>query len=133
MRRLLALAAPVLLASVAYAAWDYWRVSQIYLTPSLRSPAYRDNTLEKIGASWLFQDQVRFAVVTTTVLTPGNAARVHALAKTTLHFSPEPRVVEKLIESATQLGLADEARFYRLRYQAAFPESYARWASNNPS
>ncbi len=132
-RRLLALAAPVLLASVAYAAWDYWRVSQIYLTPALRSPAYRDNTLEKIGASWLFRDQVRFAVVTTTALTPGNAARVHTLAKTALHFSPEPRVVEKLIESATQLGLVDEARFYRLRYQAAFPESYARWASNNPS
>ena len=127
------LAAPCLLAAVVYAAWDYHRISQIYLVPSLRSLAYRDNALEKIGTSWLFTNQVRFAALTTTELTPANAAHIHALTKALLHFSPEPRVVEKLIESAMLLGLEDEVRFYQVRYQAAFAESYARWVSNNPS
>ena len=131
--RLCVLAVPFLLAGGAYAAWDYWRVSQIYMLPVQRSPVYRDNTLEKIGASWLFRNQVRFAELTTTELTLANAAHLHALAKALLHFSPEPRVAETLIQSAVLLGLEDEAQFYRLRYQAAFPDGYARWARNHPS
>jgi len=117
-----------LIAIAAYAAWDYQRISQIYLTPSLRSPAVQEDTLEKIGNSRLFQNQVDFAELTTTALTRANAAHLNALAKTLLHFSPEPRVIEALIESAALLGRLDEAQFYQLRYRAAFPESYARWA-----
>ena len=41
------------------------------------------------------------------------------------------RVIEKVIESAALLGRDDEARFYLLRYRAAFPESQARWAKEN--
>lgn len=117
-----------LLAIATYAAWDYQRISQIYLTPTLRSQAYRENTLEKLGNSWLFQNQLDFAELTTTALTRANAAHLNALAKTLLHFSPEPRVIETLIESAALLGSMDEAQFYQLRYRAAFPESYAHWA-----
>jgi len=117
-----------LIAIAAYAAWDYQRISQIYLTPSLRSQAYRENTLEKLGNSWLFQNQLDFAELTTSALTRANAAHLNALAKTLLHFSPEPRVIETLIESAALLGRMDEAQFYQLRYRAAFPESYAHWA-----
>lgn len=127
---LIASLAALLVAAVAYAAWDYQRVSQIYLVPSLRAPAYRDNTLEKIGTSWLFRDQVQFAELTTTALTPENAQHLNQLAHAMLHFSPEPSVIEKLIESATLLGLKDEALFYLKRYQAAFPESQARWAAS---
>ena len=68
----------------------------------------------------LFKQQVRFAELTTTPLTPANAVRVHSLALTLLHFSPEPRVIEKLIDSAELLGQPDEAEFYRARYRAAF-------------
>lgn len=125
------LTALFLLAMVAYAGWDYHRVSQIYRLPATRSAAYRDNTLEKIRHSWLFQNQVRFAELTTTALTLDNASYVHHLATDLLHFSPEARVIEKLIESATLLGLADEAQFYLLRYQAAFPESHALWMQEN--
>lgn len=121
-----------LIASAGYAAWDYHRVSQIYLTPQMRSEAYRDNTLQKVGDSWLFQDQVRFAELTTTPLKADNAAHIKDLATDLLHFSPEPRVIEKLIESAVLLGRDDEAQFYLVRYQAAFPESHARWAGKNP-
>ncbi len=116
-----------LIAIAAYAAWDYQRISQIYLTPSLRSPAFQEDTLEKIGTSRLFQNQVNFAELTTTALTRANAAHLNALAETLLHFSPEPRVIETLIESAALLGRLDEAQFYQLRYRAAFPESYANW------
>jgi O-antigen ligase len=126
-----ALTASILLAISAYAMWDYQRVSQIYRVPGMRSAAYRDNTLEKISDSWLFRDQVRFAELTTTDLTLENAAYLYALAQAMLHFSPEPRVIEKLIESATLLGRRDEAQFYLARYQAAFPEAHARWAEEN--
>jgi len=120
-----------LIAISGYAAWDYHRVSQIYLTPKMRSEAYRDNTLQKVGGSWLFQDQVHFAELTTTPVTVDNAAHINDLAKDLLHFSPEPRVIEKLIESAVLLGRDDEALFYLVRYQAAFPENHARWARKN--
>ena len=48
-----------------------------------------------------------------------------------LYFSPEPRVVEKMIESAVMLGRDDEALFYLARYRAAFADSYARWSARN--
>ena len=118
----------LMLAGVAYAGWDYHRISQIYLAPNMRSPAYRENTLEKIGGSWLFRNQVRFAELTTTEVTADNAAQINALAHDLLHFSPEARVAEKLIESAVMLGRDDEARLHLARYRAAFPIEHARWA-----
>ncbi|WP_304865922.1 Wzy polymerase domain-containing protein [Rhodoferax sp.] len=121
----------VLMMVTAYAAWDYHRVSQIYLIPKMRSEAYRDNTLAKVRDSRLFQNQVRFAELTTTRLTIDNAAHINDLAKAVLHFSPEPRVIEKLIESAVLLGRDEEAYYYRVRYRAAFPESHGRWEKNN--
>ena len=125
-----ALSALLFIAMATYAAWDYHRISQIYLGPAMRSAAYRDNTLQKAGDSWLFQNQVRFAELTITPVTIDNAARLQAMALALLHFSPEPRVLEKLIESAVLLGRDDEALFYRVRYQAAFPESHARWVES---
>lgn len=49
------------------------------------------------------------------------------MANKLLHFSPEPRVIEPLIESATMLGLDDEAAFHLKRYRAAYPADYERW------
>ena len=115
----------VLLLAVAYAGWDYRRISQIYIDPALRAEAYREDTLEKIRDSRLFRNQVRFAELTTSTLTPENAGYLHDLALDLLHFSPEPRVVQILIESAALLGLDKERQFYLLRYRAAFPQSHA--------
>lgn len=123
--------ATVLIASCAYAAWDYWRISQLYLLPQDRASAYRDNTLEKVRGSWLFRNQVRFAELTTTALTPDNAVQLNTVAHQLLHFSAEPRVVEKLIDSVVMLGRDDEARFFMQRYEAAFPQAYARWFSDS--
>jgi len=116
-----------LMAAAVYAAWDYHRISQIYKEPEQRSPAYRDNTLEKISASWLFRDQVRFAEFTLTPLTRDNALQLNTMAHELLHYSPEARVVEKLIESAILQGQDEEALFFLVRYQAAYPEAHANW------
>ncbi|MCX7239458.1 MAG: Wzy polymerase domain-containing protein [Burkholderiales bacterium] len=124
-------AATALIALLSYVTWDYWRVSQLYLAPQARASVYRDNTLDKVRGSWFFQDQVRFAELTTTALTRANAEHIFTLAQQMLYFSPEPRVIEKLIESAVMLGRDDEALFYLQRYKAAFPQAHARWA--NPS
>ncbi len=124
------LIAPIAIASIAftvYAGRDYQRISQIYIAVGDRLPAYRENTIERIRDSWLFHSQVTFAELTITALSRENAVHIHAMALELLHYSPESRVIEKLIESAVMLGLDDEARFHMLRYQAAFPSEYARW------
>lgn len=113
--------------ATAYAMWDYQRISQIYQSPEQRSPAYRDDTLAKIQGSWLYRRQVQFAELTLTRANAGNAAQIHALATQLLHFSPEPRVIEKLIDSARLLGRADEVESLSYRFKAAFPREYALW------
>jgi hypothetical protein len=122
-----AFAAAALMAIVVYAGWDYVRISQIYLPRSERLPAYEDDTLAKLRGSWLFARQVDFAELTLTAVTPANAARMHALAERTLHFSPEPRVITRLIESAELLGREDEARAQAERFRVAFPLEFHRW------
>ena len=126
-----ALLATFLIACVGYAAWDYHRISQIYLAPEQRDVAYRSNTLAKIQGSWLFADQVHFAQLLLTPLTRDNARWTFNLARALLHYSPEPRIIEKTIESAVMLGLDNEAQAHLARYQAAFPKDYARWAQVN--
>jgi len=121
------LLAILIIAYGAVAAWQYQIASQIYLDPEHRASAYRTNTLQKIRGVWLYQDSVRFAELTTTDLDASNAAYIHALAKEMLHFSPEARVVELLLESARLLGRDDEVAFYAARFQAAFPKDYAAW------
>lgn len=120
--------AMILLACVVYAAWDYRRISQVYLAPEARAPVYRERPLEAAQASWLFANQVAFARLTTLTLTADNAAEAHALAGRLLHYSPEPRVIEKRIESALLLGLDEDAAFHTARYRAAFPAEHARWS-----
>lgn len=133
MRQAPTLLAVLALALVAYAAWDYRRISQIYLPPAQRAPAYRDDTLAKAQQSWLYQRQVRFAALSVAEVTPDNAASMHALATELLHFSPEPRVIEKLLESAQLLGLQGEVAFHLPRFAAAFPTAYARWQAAQPA
>lgn len=116
-----------LMAIVCYASWDYIRISQIYLPREERLPAYEQDTLEKLSGSWLFANQVAFAKLTLTAVTPANALEVHALALRLLHFSPEPRVIVKLIESAELLGMHSEARREAERFSVAFPHQYRSW------
>lgn len=120
-----------LFGALGYAAWDYHRVSQIYLPPEARDAAYRVDPLSHIRGSVLFRSQVRFAELTTSPLTRDNAQWTFDNSLALLHFSPEPRVIEKVIESATLLGRYDVAQAHLARFQAAFPEAHARWKDNN--
>jgi len=126
-----ALAAILIIAFMGYASWDYSRISQVYKPVHLRSEALRENTLTKVSGTWLFADAVDFAVLTTTPVTKENAQRMHVLATALLHYSPEPRVIEPLIESALLLGRDDEVAFHMRRYRAAYPKEYERWSSAN--
>jgi O-antigen ligase len=123
--------AGMLLTLCALAGWQYHLASQIYLSPEQRAPAYRHDTLDKTRHVWLFQDQVRFAELTLTDLTPANAAQMNLLAKEMLHFSPEAKVAVSLIDSARLLGRDAEADFYLARLQVAFPQAYADWQQRN--
>ena len=128
----LQLLAPIVAAGVlAGVAMSFHQVSQIYLLPAERSAAYRDDTLNKIRDNRLFRPQARFAELSMTGLTSEHAAHVYVMADEMLHYSPEPRVIEKLIESAVMLGRDEEALAYLIRYRAAFPADHARWASEN--
>lgn len=112
---------------LGYAAWDYHRASQIYLPAEQRSASLRRDPLAGAAGSWLFREQVRFAELTLTPLTRDNAAWTHEQAKALLHYSPEPRVIEKVIDSGMQLGRDDEVLAQLARYRAAFPQAYAQW------
>ncbi|MEJ5989483.1 Wzy polymerase domain-containing protein [Ramlibacter sp. PS3R-8] len=121
--------AGVLLLALAYAGWDYVRVSQVYLPPEQRRSAWADDALEHVRRSWLFAGQARFADLTLASLSRSNAVWMYELSGRMLHYSPEPRVIERLIESATMVGQEDEAVLHLARYRAAFPEDYAQWSA----
>ncbi|HVZ47061.1 MAG TPA: Wzy polymerase domain-containing protein [Ramlibacter sp.] len=123
----------VLPLGLGYAGWDYHRISQLYLQPQERSPAYREQTLAKARASWIFARQVKFAELSITPLTRNNARDIHALALDMLHFSPEPKVIEATIDSAMVLHDEPTALWHMARYKAAFPKDYEEWLADNAS
>ena len=123
--------AAAMLAAVAYAGWDYHRISQIYLPLEQRAAMYRDDAMGHAQKSWLYADAVRFAEVTTRPAVRDNAAWMLPAALRTLHFSPEPRVAIKVIESATLLGRDDIALAHLARFRAAFAAEHQRWAEDN--
>lgn len=127
-----ALAALLLIAFLGYAAWDYHRLAQVFLPAAQRSTrTTTGEALAQASRTLLFSDQADFAVLTTTPLTRENAPKIYALAQNLLHFSPEPKVIEALIESATLLGHDAQAVFHGVRYRAAFPEEFARWSQSH--
>ena len=121
-------AALFLIAIAGYALWDYHRISQVYLQPAERAEAYRSDAAAQARKSRLFRDQVDFSELTVTPVTRDNAKTTFILANRMLHYSPEPRVIEKVIESAVMLGLDDDALVHLARFRAAFPVEHARWA-----
>ena len=125
---IISIASIIALAAIFYATWDYHRVSQIYLQPESRHAAYQQDTLAQARKSWLFADQALFAELMLTPLTPATAMQVYASAVYLLHYSPEPRVVQKVVESAVMLGKDAEALACLARFKAAFPKEHAAWA-----
>lgn len=98
-----------------YAAWDFHRVSQIYKPVASRDPAYSANPLAHAKQSWLFRNQAEFAELTLLKIEPSNAQAVYDLAHRVVHYSPEARAVQPLIDSARLLGHDDEANHWAAR------------------
>jgi hypothetical protein len=96
--------AALLFIGCLYAAWDFNRVGQIYRQAASRDAAYRDNPLHHAKQSWLFKNQADFAELTTQVITADNVAALYPQALRLMHFSPEARVVQRVIDSAKLLG-----------------------------
>lgn len=117
----------VLLAVTSFVAWDYHRVSQIYLPPEQRSRLYSADTLAVAKRSVLFQSHAKFAELQITALTPASAPRILELSLELVRWSPEPRIIEKLIESAVMLGRDDLAQFHLRRYLVAYPSAAKAW------
>lgn len=118
---------------IAWTAHDYHRISQLYKVPERRDPVYRDMTPATTAPTLLFSDQVDFARLPAMALTRATAQEVYALSGELLHYSPEPRVIEKRIESALMLGHDDEAAYHLRRYRIAYPKDHARWLNKEPA
>jgi hypothetical protein len=114
-------AACALAILAGYVAFDFHRVSQLYLPATMRAPAYREDTLAKARASWLFQDHVAYAELRGTPLFRENAARMFDLSGRVMHFSPETPVIQKRIQAARLLGMHEEADREAARQRAAYP------------
>lgn len=118
----------ILLALSVFAFKEYNRVSQIFLPVHQRDEDLRENTIFKINPVFIFRNQLQFAELTLQPVTPTNARMVFHMSQHLLHYSPEPAVIEKLIQSAAALQKSEEIELHLLRYQFAFPEAYAEWA-----
>jgi hypothetical protein len=121
------LAAGALALACAAANWNYRAMSQLYFSTEHRAPEYREQTFSKVHGVWFFDGHVDFAELSVTPLDPSNAQHLMNLAEKTLHFSPEAKVVEAILDAALLLQRADKIALYAPRYAAAFPENYARW------
>jgi hypothetical protein len=102
--------AALLFVGCLYAAWDFNRVGQIYRQAASRDAAYRDNPLHHAKQSWLFKNQADFAELTTQTVTADNAADVYPQALRLMHYSPEARVVQRVIDSGKLLGHNEQAQ-----------------------
>lgn len=120
-----------LIVFCAASAWNYYLASQIYHNPEDRLAGYRVDTIQKTRGVWLFGDQVRFADLTLTEVSASNSQSLHDLALDMLHFSPEARVIEKLLDSAVVLKRFDEVAYFAARMKVAFPDDYARWLAEH--
>lgn len=98
------LVAAILFIGCLYAAWDFNRVGQIYRQAASRDAAYRDNPLHHAKQSWLFKNQADFAELTTQTVSADNAAELYPQAVRLMHYSPEARVVQRVIDSGKLLG-----------------------------
>ena len=121
----------VALSAAAYAGWEYFRASQIYLPPGQRAAGWQQDPLARVGDSWLFRNQVRFAELTLTPVTRENAPRMYENAADLLHYSPEPAVIEKLLDGAVTLRREDDVLQHLARFRAAFPQAYAAWVQRS--
>ncbi len=117
----------LLLICLSLVAWDYVKVSQLYLPERMRLERYKDDTFNKARDTLLFNSHVLIAQVVATDLTKDNAELILQGALASLHVAPDSRIIRRVIESAALLGRADIVNLHVARYKAAWPKQYAEW------
>lgn len=71
-----------------------------------------------------FAEAVRFAQLTTTPVTENNASAMLQASQALLHYSPEPRVIDKLIESARLVHEDALANWHAAQKAAVYGTSF---------
>lgn len=116
-----------LLAGLSFVAWDYLKVSQLYLPTSMRLDRYREDTFTKSRDTVLFNSHVLIAQIVVMDLTPANADLILEGALASLHIAPDSRIIRRVIESAALLGKQELVQLHMARYKAAWPKEYEEW------
>lgn len=112
-------------------AQSYARVSNLYGVAATRAGIFDPFGELQEHDVFLFVDEVAFSRLALP-LHRANAQEQYALAEDLLHYSPEPRVIERLLESAEFLGRSSAVAFYKARYAQAFPERFIEWLAMEP-
>lgn len=123
-------AAATSIVVTAWVAWEYWCSSQIYLPPHERMATWRADPLTEARRLRFFRGQTDFAKLTLNQPTAESALEIYALAERTLHYSPEPKVIEALVQSALMLQREEDAFQWLIRYRAAFPVESATFLAS---
>lgn len=124
--------AAIMLGASIFGFNDYWRVSQPYFPPERRIEGLNgendgQKTLDYASKTVFFQNQALFARLNALNANTDNALIVNRLATYLLHFSPEPRVLERLMDSAILLQDQEQVSFHAARFRAAYPKEYEMW------
>lgn len=112
--------------------FDYWRVTQVYLPPELRiaelqSDLTLDKTLIYSSKTVFFPGQAMFATVAFVEPDKNNAIVINKMANELLRFSPEPRVIRRLLESAWIIGDKEQFEYHKKRFEVGYPKEYKKW------
>jgi hypothetical protein len=118
----------ILLGILAFIAYDYAQVRQVYLPAAQRFSIWRDQALQVAKRAWFFRDTALFAHVTTTPVHEGNARAMLEASLVAMHISPEPRVIEKLLDSARLAGEGELYARHQQHFQRVYPQAYLAWA-----
>jgi hypothetical protein len=120
----------VLLGILAFVAYDHAQVQQIYWPSAQRYSVWRGQALQVAQRAWLFRDTALFAQVTTTPVQEGNARAMLEDSLRAMHTSPEPRVIEKLLDSAQLLGEDALYEAHKKHFQRVYPQDYLAWVQH---
>lgn len=113
--------AAILLLGLAYACFDFVRVTQLYTAAQERVWPFKQNTQAQADRSRLFQNAVLFAKLSTEPVTPQTAAMQLAQAQKLMHYSPEIRVARRIITCLQALGRNDEAQAAQAHLDMVYP------------
>ncbi len=118
---LLRMAGLTTLCLVVLIGADHARMRQIYLPPAQRWALWREDPWAAARQTLFFSQGVRFAELTSTPVTTDNAPAMLQASLAMLHYSPEPRVIDKLIHSARLSGQDTLAHWHLRQKQIAYP------------